>query len=85
MGFSVFTRVAQYRGISAVFGIIRIFIIFCINTHYIYTPGGHGLRRGSVADLLAHRGTCGVWGVVGARYFFRLHLRLPGIRDTGVL
>ena len=31
-------RVAQYRGISAVFGIIRIFIIFRINTHYIYNP-----------------------------------------------
>ena len=45
----------------------RVSIIFCINTHYIYTPGGHGLRCGSVADLLAHRGTCGVWGVVGAR------------------
>ena len=45
VAFAIFTgllytaaRVAQYRGISAVFGIIHIFIIFRINTHYIYNP-----------------------------------------------
>ena len=32
-------RVAQYRGASAVFGIIRIFVIFGINTHYIIPSG----------------------------------------------
>ena len=38
------TRVSQYRGASAVFGIIRIFIIFGINTHNII-PSGRSVRR----------------------------------------
>ena len=54
---------ATSRGISAAFGIIRIFIIFCINTHYIYTP----LRRGSVADLLAQ----------GHTHKLRMHVACP--------
>ena len=37
-------RVGQYRGASAVFGIIRIFIIFGIDTHYII-PSGRSVRR----------------------------------------
>ena len=38
-------RVGQYRGASAVFGIIfGIFIIFGIDTHYII-PSGRSVRR----------------------------------------
>ena len=41
------------RHFSSIWDNTQFNFIFCINTHYIYTPGGHGLRRGSVADLLA--------------------------------
>ena len=52
----VLIRVAQYRGASAVFGIILIFIIFPINTHYIIPC--HGCCQGDgLSDHLPGRAT----------------------------